>query len=39
MMEDPERKIARPRQVYTGEGRRDVVPIGLRTQKPPMVLA
>jgi citrate synthase len=38
MMEDPERKIARPRQVYTGEDRRDVVPIELRTAKPPLVM-
>ncbi len=39
MMEDPERKIARPRQVYTGEAQRDVVPIELRSQKAPLVLA
>jgi citrate synthase len=39
MMEDPERKIARPRQVYTGEDKRDVVPIELRVPKTPLVLA
>ena len=39
MMEDPERKIARPRQVYTGEDKRDIVPIELRTPKTPLVLA
>jgi citrate synthase len=32
MMEDPERKIARPRQVYVGEERRDFVPMSLRGQ-------
>ena len=26
-LQDPERKIARPRQVYTGQDRRDFVPI------------
>ena len=30
MLSDSERKIARPRQIYTGETRRDVVPITLR---------
>jgi citrate synthase len=30
MMLDPERKIARPRQIYTGEAKRDFVPITLR---------
>jgi citrate synthase len=39
MMEDPERKIARPRQVYTGEAKRDVVPIELRGAKTPLVMA
>jgi citrate synthase len=39
MMEDPERKIARPRQVYTGEAKRDLVPIELRSLKTPLVLA
>ena len=33
MMEDPERKIARPRQLYTGEDKRDFVPITLRGQR------
>jgi citrate synthase len=35
MVEDPEQKIARPRQVYTGEMMRDFVPIekrGLKTE-------
>jgi citrate synthase len=26
MMHDPDQKIARPRQIYIGEGRRDLVP-------------
>ena len=30
MVEDPEQKIARPRQVYAGERRRDYVPIKKR---------
>ena len=30
MLEDPEQKIARPRQVYVGEGERDFVPIDQR---------
>ncbi|HKH78653.1 MAG TPA: citrate synthase, partial [Solirubrobacteraceae bacterium] len=30
MVEDPEQKIARPRQIYTGERDRDYVPIGER---------
>ncbi len=30
MLEDGEQKIARPRQVYVGEGERDFVPIGER---------
>ncbi len=30
MVEDPEQKIARPRQIYTGEGERDYVPIANR---------
>jgi len=30
MLQDPEKKIARPRQVYTGEDRRDFVPLTLR---------
>jgi citrate synthase len=38
MMEDPERKIARPRQVYTGEDKRDVVPIEQRSSKTPLVM-
>jgi citrate synthase len=31
MVEDPEQKIARPRQIYTGERRRDYVPIDQRS--------
>jgi citrate synthase len=31
MILDPEQKIARPRQIYTGAARRDYVPIGKRT--------
>jgi citrate synthase len=30
MVQDPEQKIARPRQIYTGERDRDYVPIGRR---------
>jgi citrate synthase len=30
MLADPEQKIARPRQLYVGPGRRDVVPLGRR---------
>jgi citrate synthase len=33
MMLDPEKKIARPRQIYTGEDKRDFVPITLRGQQ------
>jgi citrate synthase len=39
MMQDPDRKIARPRQVYTGEDARDVVPIEQRTAKARLVTA
>ena len=35
MMEDPERKIARPRQIFTGEELRDFVPIERRGQPVP----
>ena len=31
MMEDPEQKIGRPRQLYTGSGPRDYVPLGARS--------
>ena len=31
MLGDPEQKIARPRQLYTGAGRRDFVPVGERS--------
>lgn len=30
MMDDPKRKIGRPRQIYTGEGERDFVPLAQR---------
>ncbi|MBI4636023.1 MAG: citrate (Si)-synthase, partial [Candidatus Rokubacteria bacterium] len=30
MLGDPEQKIARPRQIYTGPARRELVPIGRR---------
>ena len=30
MLGDPEQKIARPRQIYTGAARREFVPIGCR---------
>jgi citrate synthase len=30
MLTDPEQKIARPRQLYVGEGKRDFVPIDQR---------
>ena len=30
LLSDPDRKIARPRQIYTGENKRDFVPITLR---------
>jgi citrate synthase len=30
MIDDSEQKIARPRQIYTGERGRDYVPIGQR---------
>ena len=30
LLDDPEQKIARPRQLYTGHDERDVVPIGKR---------
>jgi hypothetical protein len=32
MMEDPKQKIGRPRQLYTGVGRRDYVDIAKRKQ-------
>jgi citrate synthase len=30
MIEDPEQRIGRPRQLYTGEPRRDYVPVSKR---------
>jgi citrate synthase len=38
MLADPDRKIARPRQIYTGEARREFVPLTLR-QKAELVNA
>jgi citrate synthase len=34
MIEDPEQKIARPRQVYIGADKRDYVPVEARSQMP-----
>jgi citrate synthase len=34
MLDDPEQKIARPRQIYTGSDRRSVVPLEQRRAKP-----
>ena len=34
MLDDPEQKIARPRQIYTGYGARDFVPIEQRVVRP-----
>jgi citrate synthase len=31
MNDDPEQKIARPRQIYTGERERDYVPMSQRS--------
>jgi citrate synthase len=33
MLEDPEQKIARPRQIYTGYEKREVVPRAQRSPK------
>ena len=33
MVQDPEQKIARPRQIYTGNDKRDVVPMEKRGEK------
>jgi citrate synthase len=30
LVNDPEQKIARPRQIYTGQGEREFLPIGKR---------
>src|SRR5690606_17389215 len=38
MLEDPEQRIARPRQVYVGHERRDFVPIDQREPAPPKPL-
>jgi len=37
MLEDPEQKIARPRQIYVGEEKRDFVPLTARVSEPAMV--
>jgi citrate synthase len=34
MVQDPEQKIARPRQVFTGPARRDFVPLTKRNARP-----
>ncbi|HHN72667.1 MAG TPA: citrate (Si)-synthase, partial [Thermopetrobacter sp.] len=34
MLEDPEQKIARPRQIYIGYDKRDFVPIDQRSEQP-----
>jgi citrate synthase len=34
MLDDPEQRIARPRQVYTGAGERNYVPVGERGAEP-----
>jgi citrate synthase len=36
MLEDPEQKIARPRQIYTGHERREFVPMASREQSQPV---
>jgi citrate synthase len=33
MLQDPEQKIARPRQIYAGQQKRDFVPMGQRGQR------
>jgi citrate synthase len=33
MLQDPEQKIARPRQIYIGQDQRDFVPMALRGQR------
>ena len=37
MIQDPEQKIARPRQIYLGHGQRDFVPISERSGSPSML--
>ncbi len=34
MLDDPEQRIARPRQLYTGAGERNYVPVGKRGEEP-----
>jgi len=38
MLDDPEQKIARPRQIYTGEGTREFVPIQKRVAQPVLAI-
>ncbi len=37
MVQDPEQKIARPRQIYLGHGQRDFIPISERSGSPSML--
>ena len=37
MMTDPETRIVRPRQLYTGPVERGFVPVAARSQHPPLV--
>jgi citrate synthase len=37
MIADPETRLSRPRQLYTGPAERDVVPIGERRTYQPLV--
>jgi citrate synthase len=37
MIADPKTRLLRPRQLYTGAAKRDVVPIGKRTTHQPLV--
>jgi citrate synthase len=37
MMTDPETRLSRPRQLYTGPAERAVVPIAERAEQPPLV--
>jgi citrate synthase len=37
MLQDPEQKIARPRQIYTGHERREFVPLAEREQAQPVI--
>ena len=37
MITDPETRLSRPRQLYTGPAERAVVPIAERAEQPPLV--